>query len=171
VRIVTARFLLGLLLAAASAGAASEAVYHFDWESFARLSRWDGADVVSDTGSLAGTGRARLIPIGPGAFRLEFQGPDGEGAGLIGPVGASAFSFPTAVEVGMPPAPPHLSAGTFEVSGDPERPDGFEVHFVEGFICHARPQTCNNVAGWERSFVGRARRAPAGSWPREGVGP
>ena len=160
---MAARLLLGLLLAAASAGAASEVVYSLDWESFARMSRWDGSEVITDSGSLAGSGSARLIPIGPGAFRLEFQGPDGEGNGLIGPAGPSAFYFPTAVEVGIPPAPPHLSGGTFKADGDPARPEGFEVHFVEGFICHARPQTCNNVAGWERSFVGRARRSPAGS--------
>jgi hypothetical protein len=172
VGIVAARILLGVLLVAASAGATSEVVYRFDWQSFARLSRWDGADVVTDTGSLTGTGSARLIPIGPGAFRLEFRGPDGEGAGMIGPAGATAFSFPTAVAVGMPPAPPHLSGGTFEVNGDPGQPDAFEVYFVEGFICHAaRPQTCDNVAGWERSFVGRGRRAPPGSRLRAPFGP
>jgi hypothetical protein len=160
---VAAWFLLGLLLAAASVGAASDAVYRFDWQSFARLSRWDGVEVVTESGSRAGTGSARLIPIGPGAFRLEFQGPEGEGSGLIGPAGPSAFYFPTAVEVGIPPAPPHLSGGSFTADGDPDHPDGFELHFVEGFICHAHPKTCNNVVGWERSFTGRARRAPAGS--------
>jgi hypothetical protein len=161
---VGARVLLGLLFLAGSVGAASEAVYRFDWESFARISRWEGADVVTSSGSLAGTASARLVPLGPGAYRLEFQGPNGEGNGLIGPAGPSAFYFPTAVEVGIPPAPPHLSGGTFEVDGDPERPEGFEVRFVEGFICHAAlPATCGNVAGWERSFIGRGRRAPAGS--------
>jgi hypothetical protein len=165
---VTAWFVLGLLLALSPGNgtpgeAASEAVYRLDWRSYARVSRWDGSEVVTRSGTLAGTGTARLIPIGSDGFRLEFSGPQGAGNGLIGPAGPSAFYFPTAVEVGIPPAPPHLSGGTFQADGDPRYPDGFEVHFVDGFICHAHPTTCENVVGWERAFTGRAWRAPTGS--------
>jgi hypothetical protein len=53
---------------------------------------------------------------------------------------------------------PHLSGGTFEFSGDPERPESFTVSFVEGFICRSTPAVCDGVAMWERRFEGRGRR-------------
>jgi hypothetical protein len=150
--------MVAVALAVAPA-AAGPGVFDLEWTSFARAGRWEGAEVVTTGGELSGRATARLAPTGtPSLIRLVFSGESGHGDGLIGPNGPTSFTFPTAVPVGTPPAPPHLTGGTFEVRGDPKRPEGFVVSFVEGFICRATPRACGGVSMWERRFDGRARR-------------
>ena len=133
--------------------------FELEWTSFARVARWEGEQVVTAGGEMSGRGVARLVATNTrSVVRLVYTGKDGTGSGLIGPNGPMAFEFPTAVTVGTPPAVPHLSGGTFEVSGDPRRPDGFVVSYVEGFICRATPAACGGVSMWERRFEGRARK-------------
>ncbi|MGH2358135.1 MAG: hypothetical protein ACRDGJ_09005 [Candidatus Limnocylindria bacterium] len=148
--------LIVALVVVAAGPVAAPAEYDLDWKAFARLVRADEAEAGS--GEIAGRAVARLVRVSPGIRRLEFRGPDGEGGGLIGPDGPVDFRFPVPVDVGFPPAVPHLSGGSFEVSGDPERPDGFLVFYVEGFICRATPRTCGGVSMWERRFEGRGTR-------------
>jgi hypothetical protein len=134
-------------------------VFDLEWTSFARAARWNGEEVITTDGQLSGHAVARLMPTATSSIlRFTFSGESGAGGGLIGPSGPTAFDFPTAVTVGTPPAPPHLSGGTFEVRGDPGRPEGFVVSYVEGFICRATPKACGGVTMWERRFEGRASR-------------
>jgi hypothetical protein len=133
--------------------------FEMEWTSFARAARWEGEQIVTTGGELSGHGVARLVATDTrSVVRLVFSGEEGAGSGLIGPNGPMAFEFPTAVAVGVPPPVPHLSGGTFEVSGDPRRPEGFAVSYVEGFICRATPAACGGVSMWERRFEARARR-------------
>ena len=146
-------------VALAMAPAALTGVYDLEWTSFARTAHWQGEQVVTSGGEMAGRGVARLVATDtPTVVRLTFTGESGMGSGLIGPDGPMAFEFPTTVRVGAPPAVPHLSGGTFEPQGDPRRFDGFVVSYVEGFICRATPVSCGGVSMWERRFEGRARR-------------
>lgn len=62
-------------------------------------------------------------------------------------------------DVGRPPAPPHLTSGTFQAVGDPQRPKAFELAWAEGFICRTMPATCGNVTAWSRELTGRATLA------------
>lgn len=135
-------------------------VYDLNWTSFARVGRFDAGEMRTNTGVLDGRAVARLQPSPDSAavLRLEFEGPDGRGSGYVGLAGPMAFEFPTGIVVGTPPAVPHLSGGTFEFTGDRDRPRGFVVSYVEGFICRTEPQACGGVAMWERRFEGRATR-------------
>lgn len=135
-------------------------VYDLDWTSVARVGRFDAGEMRTNTGVLDGRAVARLRPSPDSAavLRLEFAGPDGRGGGYVGLAGPMAFEFPTRIAVGTPPAAPHLSGGTFEFTGDRDRPRGFVVSYVEGFICRTEPQACGGIAMWERRFEGRAVR-------------
>ena len=75
-------------------------------------------------------GLARLVRVGPTVFRLEWQGPDGSGRGLIGPAGPVDFQFPSPLPISGPPALPHLSGGAFDFKGDPEQPESFTITYV-----------------------------------------
>lgn len=133
--------------------------YDLTWTTFARQAGWqdDDARPVA-AGERSGTGVARLVRVGPTVLRLEWQGPDGSGRGLIGPAGPTDFKFPSPLPITGPPALPHLSGGAFEFSGDPDRPDTFRVSYVEGFICRSTPAVCDGVAMWERRLEASARR-------------
>lgn len=135
-------------------------VYDLNWTSFARVGRFDAGEVRTDTGVLDGRALARLQPSPDSAavLRLEFEGADGRGGGYVGLAGPMAFEFPTRIAVGTPPAVPHLSGGTFEFTGERDRPRGFVVSYVEGFICRTGPESCGGIAMWERRFEGRAVR-------------
>jgi hypothetical protein len=150
---------LGLVLTLALATPVhGEPLYAVEWRSFSRAVRANGGDVATETGEKRGRGTATLVPLPSGMLRLEFRGQEGSGAGLIGPGGPREFTFPTAVTVGVPPAPAHLISGTFEPLGDPAQPDAFRVHYIEGFICHAAPDRCSHVLAWERQFTATAVR-------------
>ena len=135
-----------------------EPLYAVEWRSFSRAVRAKGGDVATEAGEQRGRGTATLVLLPSGMLRLEFRGEDGNGSGLIGPGGPRDFTFPTAVAVGVPPAPAHLISGTFEPHGDPAEPDAFRVHYIEGFICHATPDRCSQVIAWERQFSATAVR-------------
>jgi hypothetical protein len=159
--------LTGLLLAVGVVDAAAETVYHVEWRSFARLSHLHDGQMVTQQGALEGRGWARLSEVVPGLRQLEFEGPDGSGAALLGPDGPLDLTFPTAVPVGHPPAPQHLIGGWFELHGDPDDPTGFELHYAEGFICRTAPEGCAGVDGWERFFTATGTRVHAsGNRPR-----
>src|SRR5215475_7755560 len=167
--------LLVWLLAVALAGAppASPASdYDLVWTVFAREVRWQqGESQPAAAGERSGHARARLSRVRPGVLRLEWRGEDGDGSGLIGPAGPTSFTFPSPLVIAGPPALPHLSAGSFDFSGERERPDSFTVSYVEGFICRATPPVCAGVAMWERRFEARATRRsdqPAVSSPSLG---
>jgi hypothetical protein len=142
-----------------AATSAAPADYELTWMAFARQSGWrDSEPQPVAAGERSGHAVARLIRISPTVFRLEWEGPEGEGRGLIGPAGPSGFEFPSPLPIAGPPAMPHLSGGTFEYSGDPQHPDTFTVSYIEGFICRSTPTVCAGVAMWERRFEGRGRR-------------
>jgi hypothetical protein len=152
-----------LVAAALALGPAASATapleYDLTWTAFARQAGWDGQDTRPvAAGERSGTGIAHLVRVGPTVLRLEWQGPEGNGRGLIGPAGPVDFHFPSPLPITGPPALPHLSAGTFEFTGDPEQPDTFTVSYVEGFICRATPAVCDGVAMWERRLEASARR-------------
>ena len=133
--------------------------YELSWTAFARQSSWRDHDVPPvAAGERSGRAIARLVRVSPGVLRLEWQGPDGGGRSLIGPAGPTNVEFPSPLPIAGPPAMPHLSGGTFEYSGHPERPDAFTMSYVEGFICRSTPAVCDGVAMWERRFEGRGRR-------------
>jgi hypothetical protein len=139
--------------------AAAPPEYEMTWTAFGRQSGYRDHDAQPvAAGERSGRAVARLRRVSPGVLRLEWQGPEGGGRGLIGPAGPTAFEFPSPLPVAGPPAMPHLSGGSFEYSGDPERPDTFTVAYVEGFICRSTPAVCGGVAMWERRFEGRGRR-------------
>jgi hypothetical protein len=152
-----------LVAAALSLGLAAPAntlvEYDLTWTVFARQTAWQDQDARPvAAGERSGSGVARLVRIGPTVLRLEWQGPDGGGRGLIGPAGPTDFHFPSPLPITGPPALPHLSGGAFEFSGDPDHPDTFRVSYVEGFICRSTPAVCDGVAMWERRFEASARR-------------
>jgi hypothetical protein len=150
-------WLLAAALTFATSAAAPE--YEMTWTAFARQSGWRDQDTQPvAAGEQSGRAIARLIRVSPGVLRLEWQGPEGGGRGMIGPAGPTDFQFPSPLPIAGPPAIPHLSGGSFEYSGDPERPDTFTVSYVEGFICRSTPAVCDGVAMWERRFEGRGRR-------------
>jgi hypothetical protein len=151
---------LALAFAVTLAPGESIPVYDLNWTSVARVGRFDGGEMRTNTGVLDGRAVARLQPSPDSAavLRLEFEGPDGRGGGYVGLAGPMAFEFPTRIAVGTPPAVPHLSGGTFEFTGDRDRPRGFVVSYVEGFICRTEPKACGGIAMWERRFEGRAVR-------------
>jgi hypothetical protein len=153
-------WLLAVALALAPAAFAQDTLeYDLSWTVFARQAGWQDQDARPvAAGERSGTGVARLVRVGPGVLRLEWQGPDGAGRGLIGPAGPTDFQFPSPLPIAGPPALPHLSGGTFEFSGDPERPETFRVSYVEGFICRSTPAVCDGIAMWERRFEASARR-------------
>jgi hypothetical protein len=142
-----------------AASATDPAEYDLTWTAFARQSKWEGQDVrPAAAGERSGTGIARLVRVGPRVVRLEWRGSEGNGRGLIGPAGPTDFHFPSPLPIAGPPALPHLSGGTFEFTGDPERPEAFTVSYVEGFICRSTPGVCGGVAMWERRLEASARR-------------
>jgi hypothetical protein len=133
--------------------------YELTWTAFARQSSWRDHDIQPvAAGERSGRASARLVRVSPGVLRLEWHGPEGGGQGLIGPAGPTNVQFPSPLPITGPPAMPHLSGGTFEYSGDPERPDAFTISYVEGFICRSTPAVCDGVAMWERRFEARGRR-------------
>ena len=141
------------------ASATAPLEYDLTWTAFARQAGWEGQDTRPvAAGERSGTAIARLARVGPTVLRLEWQGPEGNGRGLIGPAGPVDFHFPSPLPITGPPALPHLSGGTFEVTGDPEQPETFTVSYVEGFICRATPAVCDGVAMWERRLEASARR-------------
>jgi hypothetical protein len=143
----------------AVAPAAPPLEYDLTWTAFARQAGWQDHDARPvAAGERSGTGVARLVRVGPTVLRLEWQGPEGNGRGLIGPAGPVDFQFPSPLPITGPPALPQLSGGAFEFSGDPERPETFTVSYVEGFICRSTPTVCDGVAMWERRFEASARR-------------
>jgi len=135
------------------------ALYDFEWRSVAMLSRWQAGDTVTDRAALSGKGRLRLTRLGNDRWHFAFWGPEGQGEGDIVGDRLQDVSFPVPLDVGTPPAPPHLTSGTFRADGDPRRPVGFELEWAEGFICRTSPATCGNVTSWSRELSGRARRA------------
>jgi hypothetical protein len=152
-----------LVATALSLGLAAPATappeYDLTWTAFARETGWrdhDPGPVVA--GERSGRGVARLVRVGPRVLRLEWQGPGGNGRGLIGPAGPTDFQFPSPLPIAGPPALPHLAGGAFEFSGNPEQPETFTVSYVEGFICRSTPVVCDGVAMWERRFEASARR-------------
>ncbi|RPH85377.1 MAG: hypothetical protein EHM88_01420 [Candidatus Rokuibacteriota bacterium] len=152
-----------LVATALSLGLAAPATappeYDLTWTAFAREAGWrdhDPSPVVA--GERSGRGVARLVRVGPRVLRLEWQGPGGNGRGLIGPAGPTDFQFPSPLPIAGPPALPHLAGGAFEFSGNPEQPETFTVSYVEGFICRSTPVVCDGVAMWERRFEASARR-------------
>ena len=152
-----------LVATALSLGLAAPATappeYDLTWTAFARQAGWQDHDARPVAASeRSGRAVARLVRVGPTVLRLEWQGPDGDGRGFIGPAGPSDFQFPSPLPISGPPALPHLSGGTFEFSGDPERPETFRLSYVEGFICRSTPAVCDGVAMWERRLEASARR-------------
>src|SRR5215470_6769560 len=126
-----------LLAVALSAGAtapaapASEPDYDFNWTASAREVRWQqGAAQPVAAGERSGRARARLTRLRPGVLRLEWRGEGGDGSGLIGPAGPTSFTFPSPLVITGPPPLPHLSGGSWDVSGDPDRPEAFTVSYV-----------------------------------------
>jgi hypothetical protein len=106
-------------------------------------------------------------PLGDGRSYIRFSGPEGGGEGVLGPTAPEWLVFPTAVAVGVPPPPPHLTSGTVHYVGDPARPELIEITFVEGFICRATPAACGGIASWSREFAATATPAT----PAESTGP
>jgi hypothetical protein len=130
--------------------------YDFEWRSAAMLSRYEGGDTVTSRGELVGRGRLRLTRLGEGRMRFAFWSPEGNGHGDIVGERLQAVTFPAPLEVGRPAAPPHLTSGAFRPTGDPQRPEAFELAWAEGFICRTPPATCDNVTAWARELSGRA---------------
>jgi hypothetical protein len=151
--------LVAALTVTVATSAAAPLEYELTWMAFARQSGWrDSETQPVAAGERSGRAVARLVAVSPTVLRLEWQGPDGAGRGLIGPAGPTDFQFPSPLPIVGPPAMPHLSGGSFEYSGNPQQPDSFTVSYVEGFICRSTPAVCDGVAMWERRFEGRARR-------------
>jgi hypothetical protein len=133
--------------------------YDMAWTAFARAATWQDHEAQPvAAGERTGQAVATLVQVGPSVLRLQWQGPDGSGHGLIGPAGPTSFVFPSPLPIAGPPPIPHLSGGTFEFDGARERPEAFKVSYVEGFICRSTPAVCDGVAMWERRFEGRGRR-------------
>lgn len=149
------RAALAVALVLASHSAPPGLLYDFEWRSSAMLSRWDGRDTVTSRGELAGRGRLRLTRRGEAAWHFAFWGPDGEGEGEIAGEQVHRATFPVALDVGRPAAPPHLTTGTFRPAGDPRRPAAFELTWAEGFICRTTPARCGDITAWSRELMGR----------------
>jgi len=146
------------LVAAALSLGLTAPEYDLAWTSFARQAGWQGHDPRPvAAGERSGKAVARLVRVSPTVLRLEWQGPDGNGRGFIGPAGPVDFRFPSALSISGPPALPHLSGGSFEFTGNPERPETFTLSYVEGFICRSTPEVCDGVAMWERRLEASAR--------------
>ena len=145
------------LLVAQTAPAGS--FYDFEWRSAAMLSRFEAGDTVTTRGELGGRGRLRLTPLRDGRLHFAFWSPEGNGEGDIVGERLEDLRFPSPLDVGHPPAPPHLTSGAYRPVGDPRRPAAFEIAWAEGFICRTSPATCGNVTAWARELSGRATRA------------
>ena len=133
-------------------------LYDFEWRSAAMLSRYEGGDTVTSRGEFVGRGRLRLTPLSNGRMHFAFWSPEGNGQGNVVGDRLQAVTFPTPLQVGRPAAPPHLTSGAFRPTGDPQRPESFELAWAEGFICRTPPPTCGNVSAWARELSGRATR-------------
>ena len=153
-------WLMAVALTLGPAPPASSATdYDLVWTAFAREARWQGGESQAvAAGERSGRARARLVPSRAGSLRLEWQGEGGDGHGLIGPGGPVSLTFPSPLVITGPPALPHLSGGTYQFSGERDRPESFTLSYVEGFICRTEPRVCEGVTMWERRFEGRATR-------------
>jgi hypothetical protein len=150
-----------LLLVAATAVAAlptpeAAVFYEIRWWSLVTLSRFVDEEQETVRGERRGQGRMVYEPLGEGRSYIRFEGAAGDGEGVLGPTAPEWLVFPTALDVGMPPPPPHLTTGTVSYVGDPARPEMIEITFVEGFICRATPAACDGVASWSREFAATA---------------
>lgn len=148
---------VGLVLGATSAGSAAP-TYHFEWRSFTSRTEWKAGEPVTTRGELTGHGTALLEPVGHGLYRLSFTSDNGSGSGIVGAGVPEELTFPVAVQVGTPPAPPHLVAGWFKPAGTGSEPDAFDIVYTEGFICRTTPERCGGITTWERSFSAHATR-------------
>jgi hypothetical protein len=133
-------------------------LYDFEWRSAAMLSRLKGGETVTRRGELSGKGRLWLTRLDDGRWHFAFASPEGGGEGDIVGERVESLTFPLALDVGRPAAPPHLTSGTFRAVGDPRRPAEFELAWAEGFICRTAPGTCGDVTSWSRELTGRAVR-------------
>jgi len=161
-----------LIVVAATAVAAlpttqAAGLYEIQWWSLVTLSRYVGGEQETVRGERRGQGRMVYEPLGDDRSYIRFSGPEGDGEGVLGATGPEWLVFPTAVTVGAPPPPPHLTTGTVRHVGDPARPAAIEITFVEGFICRATPAACDGVASWSREFAATATPAT----PAEGTTP
>lgn len=148
------------LLAAASAAivvlppaSLAAELYHIEWWSLVKISRFVGNEQETVRGERRGRGRLVYEPLSNGRRYIRFESPEGGGEGVLGPTAPEWLVFPTAFPAGAPPPPPHLTTGTVSYVGDPAHPELIEITFVEGFICRATPPACDGVASWSREFA------------------
>jgi hypothetical protein len=144
-------------------------LYEIRWWSLVTLSRYvHDAEQETERGERRGRGVMVYEPLDGERRHLRFSGPEGHGEGVLGPAAPEWLVFPTALEVGAPPPPQHLTSGSVRYEGDPGRPTLIEITFVEGFICRATPAACEGIASWSREFAATA--IPATSPPGAGPG-
>lgn len=133
-------------------------LYEITWWSVVTVSRYVGDEPQMARDARHGKAPMVYAPLGDGRSYIRFGGPEGDGEGVLGPTAPEWLVFPTALPVGAPPSPPHLTTGSVRYVGDPERPQLIEITFVEGFICRATPAACEGVASWSRELAATATR-------------
>jgi len=136
--------------------ASAELIYAFEWKSYSRLSQEVGEEAVTDDGELRDTARLTMRRTARGEWQFSFAGPRGRGTGVVTSRGPERLTFPTAMRVGFPPAPPHLRGGWFTFTGNARCPATFQLEYAEGFLCRTMPVACDNVLRWERRLSGTA---------------
>lgn len=152
-----ARVVAGLALVLLGPGrAVAELVYDFDWKSYSRVSRQVNDAAVGDEGAIEDVARLTMRRNARGEWEFSFRGPHGSGTGILTPRGPGRLTFPTAMTVGVPPAPPHLRGGWVTFTGRAECPVTFQIEYADGFLCRTSPSACTNVLRWERHLSGTA---------------
>jgi hypothetical protein len=136
--------------------AAADLLYDFQWHSYARLSRWVAGDLFTTDGEMSDTAVLTLRRNTTGLWEFAFKGPRGTGHGVLAPRGPEKVVFPVAVQVGRPPAPPHLTGSWFGFTGHPDCPRTLQLEYADGFLCRTMPAACRQVNRWERHLSGSA---------------
>lgn len=155
---LSALVFVALTAAVSAAAPPSGVLYELEWRVAASVSRVEDGGLRTTRGEMSGTAELVLRTEAHGVLVFDWKGSEGTGNGMIGPGGPEHVSFPVPPEVGFPPAPPDGGGGHFTWEGERQQPAQFKVTWIEAFYCRTAPAACDNIARWERGFVGVAKR-------------
>lgn len=162
---------VAVVAAVTTTPAGAQQRFDLDWSSSARVASAGGgpkADDAVSTRDLRGRATFTLVksPLPGAAFAFDFQGPEGNGSGLVLPDGRTIdanFAFPAPAVPEPPSRGLRRVRSRFRLIGPADRPRAVELEFTEVFLCRDVPGACGGVKRWERSFTARGGLSAVGA--------